>query len=92
MADECGIPIYQLGAPKYFWNQFGVGTELLAARPDQFVGVVLAGGSHVDSMRGGNPLIQFSQELVAGFSEPQNAAAAQVLMVVLGKGHVCRHP
>ena len=76
------IPIYQLGAPEYFWNQFGVGTDaLLAARPDRFVGVVLVGGSHVDSMRGGNPLIQFSQELVAGFSEPQNVAAARILMV-----------
>jgi hypothetical protein len=32
-------------------------------------------------MRGGNPLIQFSQELVAGYSRPENAAAAQMLMV-----------
>jgi pimeloyl-ACP methyl ester carboxylesterase len=77
-----GIPIYQLAAPKYFWNQFGVGTDaLLKARPDQFIGVTLVGGSHVDSMRGGNPLIQFSQQLVSGFSKPQNVAAAQVLMV-----------
>jgi pimeloyl-ACP methyl ester carboxylesterase len=76
------IPIYQLAAPKYFWNQFGVGTDaLLQARPDQFIGVTLVGGSHVDSMRGGNPLIQFSQQLVAGFSRPQNVAAAQILMV-----------
>jgi pimeloyl-ACP methyl ester carboxylesterase len=76
------IPIYQLAAPKYFWNQFGVGTDaLLAARPDRFIGVTLVGGSHVDSMRGGNPLIQFSQQLVAGFSKPQNVAAAQILMV-----------
>lgn len=76
------IPIYQLAAPKYFWNQFGVGTEaLLAARPNDFIGVTLVGGSHVDSMRGGNPLIQFSQQLVSGFSTPQNVAAAQILMV-----------
>jgi pimeloyl-ACP methyl ester carboxylesterase len=76
------IPIYQLAAPKYFWNQFGVGTDaLLEARPDRFIGVTLVGGSHVDSMRGGNPLIQFSQELVAGYSRPENAAAAQMLMV-----------
>ena len=32
-------------------------------------------------MRGGNWLIQFSQQLVAGFSRPQNVAAAQILMV-----------
>lgn len=77
-----GIPIYQLGAPKYFWNQFGVGTDaLLEARPDRFIGVTLVGGSHVDSMRGGNPFIQFSQQLVSGFSKPQNVAAARALMV-----------
>ena len=76
------IPIYQLAAPEYFWNQFGVGSHaLLEARPDQFVGVTLVGGSHVDSMQGGNPLIQFSQELVAGFSMPENVAAAKILMV-----------
>jgi hypothetical protein len=79
-----GIPIYQLAAPEYFWNQFGVGSKaLLAARPEagRFLGVTLVNGSHVDSMRGGNPLIQFSQELVAGYSRPENAAAAQMLMV-----------
>jgi hypothetical protein len=76
------IPIYQLAAPKYFWNQFGIGTEaLLAARPNQFIGVTLVGGSHVDSMRGGNPLIQFSQQLVSGFSKPENVDAARILMI-----------
>ena len=62
----------------------GVGTSaLLQARPEpgRFLGVTLVNGSHVDSMRGGNPLIQFSQELVAGFSKPQNVAVAQILMV-----------
>jgi hypothetical protein len=54
---------------------------LLEARPDRFIGVTLVGGSHVDSMRGGNPLIQFSQQLVSGFSTPENVAAAQILMV-----------
>ncbi|HKH53368.1 MAG TPA: alpha/beta hydrolase [Mycobacterium sp.] len=76
------IPVYQLAAPKYFWNQFGVGTDALReARPDGFIGVTLVGGSHVDSMRGGNPLIQFSQQLVSGFSTPENVAAAQIVMV-----------
>jgi acetyl esterase/lipase len=77
------IPIYQLAAPRYMWNTFGSGTDsLVAARPDaDFYGVTLVGGSHVDSMRGGNWLIQFSQQLVAGFSKPQNVAAASMLMV-----------
>ena len=76
------IPIYNLAAPRYFWNQFGVGTDaLLEARPGEFIGVTLANGSHVDSMRGGNPLIQFGQELVAGFVQPENGDAAQILMI-----------
>jgi acetyl esterase/lipase len=76
------IPIYQLAAPSYFWNQNGVGsTALQQARPDTFIGVVLEGGSHVDAMQGGNPLIQFAQELVAGFTEARNVEAAKILMV-----------
>lgn len=76
------IPIYQLAAPAYFWNQNGVGsTALQQARPGEFIGVVLEGGSHVDAMQGGNQLIQFSQELVAGFTEARNVEAAKILMV-----------
>jgi pimeloyl-ACP methyl ester carboxylesterase len=76
------IPIYQLAAPTYFWNQYGGGSAALhEARPDQFIGVTLVDGSHVDAMQGGNPIIQFSQQLVSGFSTPQNVAAAQILMV-----------
>ncbi|MGE2718347.1 alpha/beta hydrolase [Mycolicibacterium celeriflavum] len=76
------IPIYQLAAPVYMWNNFGAGLDALAAaRPTGFIGVTLVNGSHVDAMRGGNPLIQFGQELVAGFSRPENSAAAQMLMV-----------
>ena len=76
------IPIYQLAAPEYFWNMFGSGTDALhEARPDKFIGVTLVGGSHVDTMRGGNFLIQFSQQLVSGFSTPQNVEAARIVMV-----------
>jgi len=76
------IPIYQLGAPRYFWNQFGVGADALqTVRPGQFIGVTLVNGSHVDPMRGGNPLIQLGQELVAGFVRPENGDAAHILMV-----------
>ena len=32
-------------------------------------------GVHMDSMRGGNPLIQFAAYLIAGFPQPQNSAA-----------------
>jgi hypothetical protein len=80
---DADIPVYQLAAPKYMWNMFGSGTdELMTARPDApFWGVTLAGGSHVDTMRGGNFLIQFAQQLVSGFSTPQNVAAAEIIMV-----------
>jgi hypothetical protein len=75
------IPFYNLAAPRYFWNQSGVGSDALAqARPGKFIGVTLLNGSHVDPMRGGNFLIQFGQELVAGFVRPENGDAAQILM------------
>jgi pimeloyl-ACP methyl ester carboxylesterase len=80
---DLDIPIYQLAAPKYMWNMFGSGTDaLLQARPTaDFYGVTLVGGSHVDTMRGGNFLIQFAQQLVSGFSKPQNVEAARMVMV-----------
>jgi pimeloyl-ACP methyl ester carboxylesterase len=88
-----GIPIYNLASPKYFWNQFGVGTDALAAaRPNEFIGVTLVGGSHVDAMRGGNPLIQFAQQLVSGFSRPENVAAAEILMVDWANGMFLGEP
>ena len=54
--------------------------------------MTLVGGSHVDTMRGGNFLIQFSQQLVAGFSKPQNVEAARIADGRLGQRHVRRRP
>ena len=74
------IPVYQIAAPAQLWNLFGATTdELIAARPGQFVGVVLARGSHVDSLVGGNPIIDFFAQLVAGFSPPGNTGAVYTL-------------
>ncbi len=74
------IPIREIGAP---WNLFNslsnVNDALSAARPDRFNGVVLAGGVHMDSMLGGNPLIQFAAYVVAGFPQPQNPPAVDAL-------------
>lgn len=76
------LPIYQLGAPPYAWNLFGATSDaLVAARPGQFNGVQLNGGSHIDSMQGGNGIIQFGAYLVAGFSTQPNIEAARILMV-----------
>ena len=56
-----------------------VGDELEAARPGQFNGVMLVGGRHIDALQGGNSLIQTSEYLIAGFSQPQNIAAVKIL-------------
>jgi len=78
--DDPYIPVYQVAAPPQLWNFFGVTTnELVAARPGEFVGATLAGGSHVDSLLGGNPIIDFFAQLVTKFSPPGNTAATHTL-------------
>jgi lipocalin len=70
------IPVYQIAAPAQAWNNFGATTnQLLGARPGVFNGAVLVGGSHVDSMLGVNPLIDFVLQLVTGFSPAGSTAA-----------------
>ena len=50
------LPVLMISSPPYFWNSFGIAsTELVGARPGQFVGVQLVGGRHIDAMQGGNP-------------------------------------
>ncbi|WP_051574767.1 hypothetical protein [Mycobacterium sp. URHB0044] len=76
------IPIREIGAPTNLFNSVSnINQALTAARPDRFNGVVLAGGVHMDSMRGGNPLIQFAAYLAAGFPQPQNPPAVEELAV-----------
>jgi hypothetical protein len=75
-------PVLDISAERYVWNMYGrVGDELEAARPGQFNGVMLVGGRHIDALQGGNPLLQISQYLVAGFSQPQNIEAVKTLAV-----------
>ncbi|WP_237571886.1 alpha/beta hydrolase [Mycolicibacterium lacusdiani] len=76
------VPIREIGAPANYLNaSSNVKQALSAARPDRFNGVVLKGGVHMDSMQGGNPLIQFAAFVAAGFPQPQNPAAVQELAV-----------
>lgn len=78
--DEGYVPVYQVAAPPQLWNFFGATTdELVTARPGEFVGATLAGGSHADSLLGGNPLIDFFAQLVTRFSPPGNTAAVYPL-------------
>lgn len=74
------VPVYQIAAPSSPWNSSSRTTrELVAARPDQFVGVTLARGSHADAVIGGNPILDLLAQLVAGVSPPGNTAAATLL-------------
>ncbi|WP_319455868.1 MULTISPECIES: alpha/beta hydrolase [unclassified Mycobacterium] len=75
-------PVLNISSERYFWNMNGkVSDELEAARPGLFNGVMLVGGRHIDALQGGNPLIQFSEYLIAGFSQPQNIEAVRTLAV-----------
>ncbi|WP_133066988.1 hypothetical protein [Mycolicibacterium sphagni] len=74
------IPVYQIAAPAQIWNAFGATTnELLQLRPGQFDGVVLTNGSHVDSMLGSNPIIDFFAQLVTQRSPAGNTSAVHTL-------------
>lgn len=74
------IPIREIGAPFNLFNSISnIKESLNAGRPGRYNGVVLDGGVHMDSMRGGNPLIQFTAYLVAGFPQAQNPPAVEQL-------------
>lgn len=74
------IPVREIGAPQNAFNFIStLRSDLNAARPGRFNGVVLSGGVHMDSMRGGNALIQFGAHLIAGFPQAQNPPAVAQL-------------
>jgi len=79
--DVSGIPIYQIAAPPQAWNANGQTTKDLVAaqQPGQFVGVVLANGSHVDSLIGGSPIIDFFSQLFIKRSPAGNTEAVYTL-------------
>lgn len=70
---QCYVPLLEIGAPRNTLDM------LTASRPQNFNGVVLNGGVHMDSMQGGNPLIEFVSHLFANFPQPQNPPATQIL-------------
>jgi len=75
------IPIREIGAPANLFNSLStLKGDLSSARPDRFTGVELTDGVHMDSMRGGNPIIQFAAYVAAGFPVPQNPPAVDTLM------------
>ena len=74
------IPDYVVAAPPQPWNASGATTnELISLYPGQFVGVELVNGSHVDSMLGDKPVIDFLSQLITKFSPGGNTAAVYTL-------------
>lgn len=78
--DALDIPVYQIAAPPQAWNANGQTTaDLVTLRPGQFVGDTLVDGSHVDSLIGGSPLIDFVSQLVIRRSPPGNTQGVYTL-------------
>lgn len=76
------VPLRHIAAPWNAWNSLSNANEWLnRERPDTFNGVTLTGGVHMDSMQGGNQVIQFLAYLFAGFPTAANQAAVQELAV-----------
>lgn len=75
------IPDCVVAAPPQPWNALGAFTnELVNLYPGRFVGVELVNGSHVDSMVGKHPLIDFAAQLVTRLSPPGNTQAVHTLV------------
>ncbi|WP_460355389.1 alpha/beta hydrolase [Mycobacterium sp. ZZG] len=75
-------PVYLISSERYFWSRGGdMADKLRLARPDHFNGVGLEGGLHIDYMEGGNPVVQFGEYVVGGFSLPRNIKAAADITV-----------
>ena len=73
------IPDYTVAAPPQAWNVRCHHEQLVSLYPGQFVGVELVNGSHVDSMLGDKPLVDFVSQLVTKFSPGGNTAAVYTL-------------
>jgi len=75
-------PVFQIASYPYVWNANGAGTvQLTAARPDQFTGIRLLGGSHIDAMQTSDLLISALAPLLTGYSPLENQLAVQTLAV-----------
>jgi predicted esterase len=75
-------PVLQIASHPYAWNANGAGTaQLTAARPDDFTGVQLLGGSHIDSMQTSDLLISALAPLLVGYAPAENQLAVQTLAI-----------
>ncbi|MEV3901659.1 hypothetical protein AB0K11_04975 [Mycobacterium sp. NPDC050551] len=71
------VQVLQIASPDGVWNNFGASTaDLVAARPGEFVGVRIAGGSHIDAEGRSSDLLA---RLLIGVPRPENVRAVQVI-------------
>ncbi len=74
------IPVRTIAAPDCSWNANGSGTKVLKSkRPNEFIGVVLANGSHIDAEAAESGTLA---EWSCGASSKANVEALQLLAVV----------
>jgi PE family len=74
------IPDYVVAAPPQAWNAYGATTnQLVSLYPEQFVGVELVNGSHVDSLLGDKPVVDFLAQALIKYSPGGNTAAVYTL-------------
>jgi pimeloyl-ACP methyl ester carboxylesterase len=74
------VPVLYLTEEPSVLNDFGsVDAVLEAARPGQFNGVRLVGGTHSDAIQTTNSIVEFAFSLLTGVSRPENVAAVQLL-------------
>ncbi len=74
------IPDYVVSAPPQSYNAFGATTnQLVSLYPGQFVGAELVNGSHVDSLLGNKPVVDFLAQLLTKYSPGGDTAAVYTL-------------
>lgn len=74
------IPDYVVAAQPQAWNAYGATTnQLVSLYPNQFVGVELLNGSHVDSLLGNKPVIDFISQLLTQYSPGGDTQAVYTL-------------
>ena len=74
------VPDYVVAAPPQSWNAGGVTTSQLASLyPGQFTGVELVNGSHVDSLLGNKPVVDFISQLLTKYSPGGDTTAVYTL-------------
>ncbi len=74
------IPDYVVAAQPQAWNAYGATTnQLVSLYPGHFVGVELLNGSHVDSLLGNKPVIDFIAQLFTKYSPGGDTAAVYTL-------------